>query len=195
MYNFSCFHKIYLTSIGVDVDFSKNIKKYYQSSLSTEKKTNETTSIINNSKNTRNDFLCILDTLTSKEDLSLEKLKQIKIPNIQILQEKVNVHDSIVKVSVVFTWYVCAWSLSRVWLLGTPWTVARLLCPWNFPGKNTRVGCHFLLQGICPTQAANLHLLQWQIESLPPWHLGSLWLFLVSPKWKAGTKIRDQLSC
>ena len=25
---------------------------------------------------------------------------------------------------------------------------ARLLCPWNFPGKNTGVGCHFLLQGI-----------------------------------------------
>ena len=24
------------------------------------------------------------------------------------------------------------------------WTV-RLLCPWNFPGKNTGVGCHFLL--------------------------------------------------
>ena len=23
----------------------------------------------------------------------------------------------------------------------------RLLCPWNFPGKNTEVGCHFLLQG------------------------------------------------
>ena len=22
---------------------------------------------------------------------------------------------------------------------------ARLLCPWNFPGKNTGVGCHFLL--------------------------------------------------
>ena len=20
---------------------------------------------------------------------------------------------------------------------------AKLLCPWNFPGKNTRVGCHF----------------------------------------------------
>ena len=25
---------------------------------------------------------------------------------------------------------------------------ARLLCPWDFPGKNTGVGCHFLLQGI-----------------------------------------------
>ena len=24
----------------------------------------------------------------------------------------------------------------------------RLLCPWNSPGKNTGVGCHFLLQGI-----------------------------------------------
>ena len=30
-----------------------------------------------------------------------------------------------------------------------PWTVsARLLCPWDSPGKNTGVGCHFLLQGI-----------------------------------------------
>ena len=25
---------------------------------------------------------------------------------------------------------------------------ARLLCPWDFLGKNTGVGCHFLLQGI-----------------------------------------------
>ena len=24
----------------------------------------------------------------------------------------------------------------------------RLLCPWDFPGKDTGVGCHFLLQGI-----------------------------------------------
>ena len=32
----------------------------------------------------------------------------------------------------------------------------RLLCPWNFPGKNTGVGCHILLQGIFPTQGSNL---------------------------------------
>ena len=41
----------------------------------------------------------------------------------------------------------------------------RLLCQWNFPGKNTGVGCHFLLQGIFPTQGSNLgllHLLHWQ---------------------------------
>ena len=27
-----------------------------------------------------------------------------------------------------------------------------LLCPWNFPGKNIGVGCHFLLQGILLTE-------------------------------------------
>ena len=32
---------------------------------------------------------------------------------------------------------------------------ARLLCPWNSPGKNTGVGCHSLLQGIFPTQGSN----------------------------------------
>ena len=36
----------------------------------------------------------------------------------------------------------------------------RLLCPWNFPGKNTRVVCLALLptQGIFPTQGSNPHL-------------------------------------
>ena len=34
----------------------------------------------------------------------------------------------------------------------------RLLCPWDSPGKNTGVGCHFLLQGIFPTQGSNLGL-------------------------------------
>ena len=33
----------------------------------------------------------------------------------------------------------------------------RLICPWDFPGKNTGVGCHFLLQGIFPTQEWNAH--------------------------------------
>ena len=31
----------------------------------------------------------------------------------------------------------------------------RLLCPQNFPGKNTGVGCHFLLQRIFPIQGSN----------------------------------------
>ena len=32
---------------------------------------------------------------------------------------------------------------------------AKLLCPWNSPGKNTGLGCHSLLQGIFLTQGAN----------------------------------------
>ena len=47
-----------------------------------------------------------------------------------------------------------------------PW----LLCPWDFLGKNTRMGCHLLLQGIIPTQGLNpclLCLLCWQVGSLP----------------------------
>ena len=44
-----------------------------------------------------------------------------------------------------------------------------LLCPWDSPGKNTGVGCHFLLQGIFLNQGSNLHLLcllHWQMSSL-----------------------------
>ena len=51
-------------------------------------------------------------------------------------------------------------SLSHVRLFATPWTVAyQALGPWDFPGKNTGVGCHVLLQGIFPTQGLNLGLL------------------------------------
>ena len=35
----------------------------------------------------------------------------------------------------------------------------RLLHPWDSPSKNTRVGCHFLLQGIFLTQGSNPGLL------------------------------------
>ena len=50
----------------------------------------------------------------------------------------------------------------------------RLLCPWDFPGKNTGVVCHLLLQGIFLTQGSNLcllSLLRWQVDSfttVPP---------------------------
>ena len=48
------------------------------------------------------------------------------------------------------------------------------VCSRNFSGKNTEVGCHFLLQGIFLNQGSNLCLLRlplWQLGSLPaePW--------------------------
>ena len=53
---------------------------------------------------------------------------------------------------------------------------AKLPSSWDSLGKNTRVGCHVLLQGIFPTQESNPHLLpllNWQSDSLPLSHLGS----------------------
>ena len=44
------------------------------------------------------------------------------------------------------------------------------LCPWDFPGKSTGVGCHFLLQGVFSTQGLNRHPLcplHWQANSVP----------------------------
>ena len=50
--------------------------------------------------------------------------------------------------------------------LGDPVGPARLLRPWDSPGKNTGVGCHCLLQGIFPNQGSNPGLLHWQADSL-----------------------------
>ena len=64
--------------------------------------------------------------------------------------------------------------LSCVCLVVTPWTVAlQAPHPWDYPGKNTGVGCCSLLHGIFPTQGSNLCLLHWQVDSSPLSHLGS----------------------
>ena len=56
---------------------------------------------------------------------------------------------------------VCACSTAKSCLTFlTPWTVAsKLPCAWYFPGRITGVGCHFLFQGILPTQGLNPCLL------------------------------------
>ena len=51
----------------------------------------------------------------------------------------------------------CSVMSNSLWLHGLQPT--RLFQPCNFPGKNTSVGCHFLLQGIFLTQGLNLGLL------------------------------------
>ena len=58
--------------------------------------------------------------------------------------------------------------VDSLWSFG--WWPASFLYPWVFSGKNTGVGCHFLLQGIFPTQGLSsylLCLLHWQTGSLP----------------------------
>ena len=65
--------------------------------------------------------------------------------------------------------HVCV--LSHVQLFATIWTAAcQASLSIDPPGKNTGVGCHFLLQGIFPTQGLNLYLLHvwyWQTNFLP----------------------------
>ena len=81
---------------------------------------------------------------------------------------------------------------SHVQLFATPWTIAHQ-APLSTgrkgvfpPGKNTGVDCHFLLQGIFPTQGWNpllLCLLHWQAGSSPlvPPLRATTWLFNLDP--------------
>ena len=58
---------------------------------------------------------------------------------------------------------------------------ARLLCPWDSPGKNIAVGCHFLLQGIFPTQGSNLPLLlgRWILYHWATCEAPQMWYILL----------------
>ena len=61
-------------------------------------------------------------------------------PTAQVLEEN--------HVSLIVKW-------SHSVMSATPWTAAyQALGPWDFPGQNTGVDCHFLLQGIFPTQGS-----------------------------------------
>ena len=69
--------------------------------------------------------------------------------------------------------------LSRARLFATPWIVActKLLRLWDFQGKSTGVGCHFLLQAISPTQGLNpgFSLCRQMLYHLS--HQGSPWYY------------------
>ena len=52
--------------------------------------------------------------------------------------------------------------------LWPPWT-ARLLCPWNFPGKNTGMDRHFLLNGHEFEQALGVSDGQGSLACCSPW--------------------------
>ena len=55
-----------------------------------------------------------------------------------------------------------------------------LYSPWNSPGQNTAVGCHFLLQGIFPTQRWNPGLLhcRWILYHLSQKSMFGLFLLM-----------------
>ena len=87
---------------------------------------------------------------------------------------------------------VAVYSLSRVQFSTTQRTqtvACPLLCPRDHLGKNTGVGCHFLLQGIFPTQRLNPCLMHWQADSFLMRHQGSLlWQLLTNKLHCKSTK-------
>ena len=68
----------------------------------------------------------------------------------------VSLVDQLVRIHLQ-CWWTWKWSCSVVSDSFLPHGLqpTRLLHPWDFPGKSTGVGCHFLLQKIFPTQGLN----------------------------------------
>ena len=62
----------------------------------------------------------------------------------------------------------------------------RLLCPWDFPGKSTGVGCYFLFQRLFSIQGSNPRPWHWQADSLPLSHQGN------SAQWSFSIYLRIQ---
>ena len=79
-----------------------------------------------------------------------------------------------------FTKGVCMHVFSVTSVISDAWQLyglqpARLLCPWDLPGKNNWVGCCALLQGIFPTEVSKLsplHLLYCRHILYPLSYLG-----------------------
>ena len=71
-----------------------------------------------------------------------------------------NIYQRLEEEKIIIGWLCCLVFKSCLTLVN-PWNIARQP-RWNSPGKNTRMGCHFLLQGIFQTQGSNPGLLHWQ---------------------------------
>ena len=69
---------------------------------------------------------------------------------------------------------------------------SRPLRPWDFPGKNTGVGCHFLLQGIFQTQGSNLRLLchRWILYHWATWE-ALVQKEAIQPCWKQNYSVMN----
>ena len=99
----------------------------------------------------------IYDKLTASIKLNGEKVKAISLksgtrqgcPLLPLLSNSTRGHCC--------SCWITKSCLTILWPHGLQ--PARFLYPWNFPGKNTGVACHFLLQEFFPTQGSNLRLL------------------------------------
>ena len=97
------------------------------------------------------------------DGINIKKKKKWRVRNLQPCPQRKGLEkwpDGVMsaKIEQCSIYLLCAQSLSHVHSLRPHglWP-ARLLCPWDFPGKNTGVGCLALLKGIFLTQGLNLN--------------------------------------
>ena len=76
-----------------------------------------------------------------------------KLMYLNSVEPILNSFHALIYATYIHTCYTCAVISNSLWSFGP----TRFRCPWNFPGKNTRVGYHFLLQEIFLTQGSNPH--------------------------------------
>ena len=110
-------------------------------------------------------------------------LKKIRIEYVSFLEFTMSLLSTLVSANTSFSHLKLLWSMYARSFTQLCLTLchpnglepSRLLCQWNFPGRNTGVGCHFLLQGSSQhrDQSVSPCLLYWQAGSLPLSHLGS----------------------
>ena len=76
----------------------------------------------------------------------------------------------------------------------------RLPHPWDFPGKKTGVGCHFLLQRIFPTRELNPYLLcllhwQWILFHWATWEALLLAAAAAAKSLQSRLTLSDPMDC
>ena len=89
--------------------------------------------------------------------LVLNEVQSIKILNhyVRYLEQIMSVNCTSMKNAIFMTQKRSEVAQSCLTLCDPVDCTPRLLCPWDFPGKSTGVGCHFLLHGIFLTQGLN----------------------------------------
>ena len=107
---------------------------------------------------------------------NLLAMRETQVPSLSRkdpLEKEMTAHSRILAWRIQWTLWLCSHSVVSNSFRPHGLQPARLPCPWDFPGKNIGVVCHFLLQGIFLTQGLNPCLLCWRASSLPLSHQGS----------------------
>ena len=136
---------------------------------------------------TLNWFPCVLRKINALKSLVFSKKKNKTLRNNGHFNSLIGVYG-LYYISQLFTNYFSGPMLCSVASVTfdslRSLQPTRLLCPWDFPSKNTRVSYHFLLQGIFPTQGLNpslLRFLHMQVGIFTTEPLGKL--ILISYLW------------